>query len=248
MSARLCAELALSFLLIVLISPLTALANGTCDLPPTRESCITDPTVYHTTWNAYQVDCVDPSIYVTAPATPYKKNQPVTGNWLYPKEFRYACTNGNTNAEKYLQIRCLYKDEGALQTTAIMSYIGFPVSIDVDGDVKPLPLFIWKYSDLDQQVRPFHPFEAADNMQPQIPSFETWFKILEDQFQLSWDLKAQKDIVLNYAKLRVYKKKPDIVDIFSKITGCKRAKDWKTSAMAPTPTTAPKNMQPYLGV
>ena len=55
-----------------------------------------------------------------------------------------------------------------------------------------------------------------------MPSFETWFRILDEEFgdTGAYPLAAQIDLVLAYSRLRPYE---DVVGAFQTVTGCRRA-------------------------
>ena len=112
---------------------------------------------------------------------------------------------------------------------ALGSYIGFPIPIASDSGTLPLmSLFVYELDALDPEDPAIS--EVTD---VRVPSFETWFKILEDEFDINFGLEAQKEVVLNYSKLRVEKKRNDVISVFTKLTGCKRSKHWKTDADFP---------------
>ena len=176
------------------------------------------------------VACVDPSLYVTVP---WGYDSPFGGvtedTHLYPKEFSLAWASGSTNLEKYLSLRCLYADDPIKTRVGIGSYIGFPVPISNKNSSAadhPISIFVYK----KEAIQPDGTFFIDEKEQIRVPSFETWAFLLERTFGLIFDLEAQKEVVLAYSALPLKKGLrrwySDVVNVFSKVTGCKRGRGW----------------------
>ncbi len=200
---------------------------------PTNEPCIETPSEYKEYWDAYQVGCVDPSLYVTVPWGYDDTSGGTTGDThLYPPEFALAWANGSRNLEKYLELRCLYEDDPIKARVGIGSYIGFPVPIknnDPDAAASPISIFVYKLGVLQPDVQGFD----LGPTQLRVPSFETWFHLLKKALDLQFDRLSQKNVVLRYSNIPSFKRVPirkqkDVVHVFTKITGCKRSRDWRS--------------------
>jgi hypothetical protein len=177
-----------------------------------RKNCIDSPREYQHHWEDRTVKCVDPSLYGTAPQT--------TDRFLYPKAFHYAWATGSTNLEKYLEINCRYDEGDAIN--AIESFIGFPVnpatqamSNSSEFPALELPLYVYN----------LNAFKRRDRDRPaevRVPSFQEWFKILEDEFGLVVPLEEQRSLVLHYSDIPAFREYElfDVVDLYTQITGC----------------------------
>lgn len=205
-------------------------AEERCPIPP-DEACIETPAEYREFWDSRRVACVDPSLYVTVPWGYDSPSGGTTGDThLYPEEFSLAWANGSTNLEKYLELRCLYADEPMKVRVGIESYVGFPVPIsNKNPDAADFPVSIFVYK--KEAVQPDGTFFTEPREQVRVPSFETWAFLLERTFGLVFDLEVQKEVVLAYSALPLKKRatrarQPDVVSVFTDLTGCKRSRDW----------------------
>ena len=122
----------------------------------TRAACISTPYEYLTAWNNRQVRCVSPSLF----GTTYARGSTT----IYPSGFWYAWAGSNTNLERYLLLRRLYGDDPPKVGIGILSYVGFPGLESYDT---PTDLAV---------------YTLPQGTQVQVPGFETWFRILDEEF------------------------------------------------------------------
>lgn len=162
----------------------------------TRVGCISTPDEYLTAWNNRQVRCVSPLLF----ATTHTRGSTT----LYPSGFWYAWGVSNTNLERYLVLRRIYGDNPPKVGIGILSYVGFPGLESYDT---PTDLAV---------------YTLPQDTQVQVPSFETWFRLLDQEFGNTgaYPLAAQIDLVLAYSRLRPNE---DVVGAFQTVTGCRRA-------------------------
>ncbi|MFI6603851.1 hypothetical protein ACIBHX_47110 [Nonomuraea sp. NPDC050536] len=123
---------------------------------------------------------------------------------ICPSGFWYAWGASNTNLEHYLVLRRAYGDNPPKVGIGILSYVGFPGLESFDS---PTDLAV---------------YTLPPGAQVQVPSFETWFRLLDQEFGNTgaYPLAAQIDLVLAYSRLRPNE---DVVDAFQTVTGCRRA-------------------------
>ncbi|GAB2826404.1 hypothetical protein GCM10027176_33510 [Actinoallomurus bryophytorum] len=161
-----------------------------------RAACVTTPDEYQTAWNNREVRCVSPLLFATT--------HPRGSTTIYPSGFWYAWAVSNTNLERYLLLRRIYGDNPPKVGIGILSYAGFPGLVSFDD---PMDLAVYTLP-LGTQV--------------QVPSFETWFRLLDQEFgdTGAYPLAAQIDLVLAYSRLRPNE---DVVGAFQTVTGCRRA-------------------------
>lgn len=212
-------------------SVFAAETEGRCRAVPS-DPCIETPSEYRDSWNDYRVACVDSALYGTVPW-----NYPPTpgggggDTHLYPEEFAFAWAGGSTNLEKYLELRCRYRDDPIKSRVGIGSYIGFPIPLvnrDRNSADTPIAGFVYTLEALVPDSPPLaEAFPGA-----RVPSFETWFHVLEQAFGLVFDLESQKDVVLAYSSLPVYdpariRDQVDAVAVFTELTGCQKSRRWK---------------------
>ena len=177
--------------------------------PPPPSDCIQTPEQYKAAWDAFEVACVAPHLYGTAP---YGANT----EYLYYPTYAYAWGGGSTNLEKFLELRSIYGDpqsplyNATKAVLGIEAYIGFPVEAS-NGQCK--------FPGGDTCTFTMVVFTLPDGVQARVPSFETWFKILEDDWNLVYPLDAQKEMVLAYSDIP-FQDGVDVVDVFTELTGC----------------------------
>ena len=196
------------------------------------EECISTPADYKSAWDQYEVRCVAPSLFVTVPWGYDASGGGITGDtYLYPKEFALAWANGSTNLERYLELRCLYRDEPIKARVGIGSFIGFPVPIEnrnPDAARNPISVFVYSMDAL----QPGEQAIAAGVTRLRVPSFEMWFQLLEEAMDLRFDLEAQKEVVLRYSNIPAFEsralwRQKDAVRVFTEITGCRKSLGWR---------------------
>jgi hypothetical protein len=170
------------------------------DLPraaaQTRAGCIATPQEYLTAWNNRQIRCVSPFLFGTThtrgSATPY------------PSGFWYAWAVSSTNLARYLVLRRIYGGNPPKVGIGILSYAGFPglESFDTPTDLAVYTL--------------------PRGARAQVPSFETWFRLLDQEFgdTGAYPLAAQVGLVVAYSRLRPDE---DVVGAFQTVTGCRQA-------------------------
>ncbi len=161
-----------------------------------RAGCISTPAEYLTAWNNREVRCVSPSLF----GTTYARGSTT----IYPSGFWYAYAGSSTNLERYLLLRKRYGDNPPKVGIGILSYVGFPSLESYDT---PTDLAV---------------YTLPPGTQVQVPAFETWFRILDEEFgdTGAYPLAAQIDLVLAYSRLRPHE---DVVGAFQTVTGCRRA-------------------------
>lgn len=173
----------------------TAPPDSTRAATQTRVGCISTPGEYLTAWNNRQVRCVSPFLFATT--------HPRGSTTIYPSGFWYAWVASNTNLERYLVLRRIYGDNPPKVGIGILSYVGFPGLESYDT---PTDLAV---------------YTLPPGTQVQVPAFETWFRILDEEFgdTGAYPLAAQIDLVLAYSRLRPHE---DVVGAFQTVTGCRR--------------------------
>ena len=145
--------------------------------------------------------CISPNLYVTSLQG---------GERLYPEQYQYAWANGSTNAHRYLELNKRWgqsKDSSILikMLTAIDTFIGFPVYVRpyvADNPVSSLILAA---------------YTLPEDIKVQVPTFESWFKILESELEVFVPLELGRLMVDPYTKVP---NQEDVVEIFTKLTGC----------------------------
>jgi hypothetical protein len=162
----------------------------------TRVGCISTPDEYLTAWNNRQIRCVSPLLFGTTHTR--------GSTTLYPSGFWYAWGVSNTNLERYLVLRRIYGDNPPKVGIGILSYAGFPGLESYDT---PTDLAVYR---------------LPHGTQVQVPSFETWFRLLNQESgdAGTYPLAAQVDLVVAYSRLRPNE---DVVGAFQTVTGCRRA-------------------------
>ncbi|WNI16414.1 hypothetical protein [Actinacidiphila sp. ITFR-21] len=122
----------------------------------------------------------------------------------YPDGFWYAWAGSSTNLEQYLALNRKYGGSPAKVGIGILSYVGFP------------GLDTWSYPQ-DLAV-----YTLPAGVQAQVPTFETWFRLLDEQFgdTGAYPLAAQTGLAVAYAQLGPHK---DVVNAFDAVTGCDRS-------------------------
>ncbi|MDG2046768.1 MAG: hypothetical protein P8J79_06080 [Halioglobus sp.] len=145
--------------------------------------------------------CISPDLYVTSLQG---------GERLYPEPYQYAWANGSTNAHRYLEINKRWGQSRNPSTlikmlTAIDTFIGFPIYVRpyvADNSVASLILAA---------------YTLPDEISVQVPAFESWFKILETELDVFVPLELGRLMVDPYTAIA---NQEDVVEVFSKITGC----------------------------
>lgn len=145
--------------------------------------------------------CISPDLYVTSLQG---------GEKLYPEQYQYAWANGSTNAHRYLEINKRWgqsKNPSILikMLTAIDTFIGFPVYVQPYAADNPVPSLILAV------------YTLPDEVNVQVPAFESWFKILETKLGVFVPLELGRLMVDPYTTTA---NQEDVVEVFSKITGC----------------------------
>jgi hypothetical protein len=162
----------------------------------TRVGCISTPAEYLTAWNSREVRCVSPSLF----GTTHTRGDTT----IYPNGFWYAWAGSNTNLERFLVLRRVYGDNPPKVGIGILSYVGFPGLESYDS---PTDLAV---------------YTLPPDTQVQVPSFETWFRVLDQEFGNTgaYPLGAQVDLVVAYSRLRPNE---NVVGAFQTVTGCRQA-------------------------
>ncbi len=162
----------------------------------TRAGCISTPAEYLTAWNNRQIRCVSPFLF----GTTHTRGSTA----LYPSGFWYAWAVSNTNLERYLVLRRIYGDNPPKIGIGILSYAGFPGLESYDA---PTDLAV---------------YTLPRGTRVQVPSFETWFRLLDQEFGVTgaYPLAAQVGLAVAYSRLRPGE---DVVGAFQTVTGCRRA-------------------------
>ena len=186
--------------------------------------------------------CISPDLYVTAGADP--KGQ------LYAAGFQYAWANSSTNAHRYLEMNKKWgqgSDPSTLlkMITGIESFIGFPITIPAADAAYPItkdnvnnPPGAYPGSGTLQAAV----YLLPDGVKAQVPSFESWFKILE-QMGVFVPLELGQLMIEPYTKMS---NDQDVVDVFTAMTGCEGDKSeypergWPSTAASPDDGTINK--------
>ncbi|MCX4585152.1 hypothetical protein [Streptomyces sp. NBC_01481] len=157
--------------------------------------CVSTPGAYRAAWEAREVRCVAPSLF----GTTYARGQ----TSLYPSGFRYAWAGSSTNLEQYLKLRARYGDQPAKVGIGVLSYVGYP---GLDDWSTPTDLEV---------------YTLPSGVRAQVPAFETWFRLLDEEFGTTgaYPLAAQRDLVVAYSRLD---RGEDVVGAFEEVTGCRR--------------------------
>ncbi|MEU6343170.1 hypothetical protein ABZ883_19765 [Streptomyces sp. NPDC046977] len=179
------------------------LATAPGALPESRSAgagappgCIATPAEYKAAWDARQVRCVSPSLFATTHAR--------GSTTLYPPGFRYAWAGSQTNLERYLRLRSLYGNRPEKVGIGILSYVGYP------------GLETWS-TDTDLEV-----YTLPPGVRAQVPAFETWFRLLDEEFgdTGAYPLRGQVQLAYGYSRLAP---REDVVGAFRTVTGCSRS-------------------------
>ena len=175
------------------------------DQPSTACSLIIDtPADYAAAVASFQTTpehCVSPDLYVTSLQG---------GERLYPEQYQYAWANGSTNAHRYLELNRRWGQSNnpsilIKMLTAIDTFIGFPVYVRPYVAANPVSSLI------------LAAYTLPEGAEVQVPSFEAWFKILEQEFEVFVPLELGRLMVDPYTKMSAQE---DVVDVFTKLTGC----------------------------
>lgn len=189
-------SLAIATFVLALAATGTAPSDSMRAAAQTKAGCIATPDEYLTAWNNRQVRCVSPFLF----GTTHTRGTTT----IYPSGFWYAWAGSNTNLERYLVLRRLYGDDPPKVGIGILSYAGFPGLESYDT---PTDLAV---------------YTVPHGTQARVPSFETWFRLLDEEFgdTGAYPLVAQVDLVLAYSRLRPNE---DVVGAFQTVTGCRQA-------------------------
>lgn len=179
---------------LVLATATTALPQSRAAAAPARQDCISTPAQYKAAWDARQVRCVSPSLYVTA----FSRGD----SSLYPAGFWFAWANSSGNLESYLKLRNLYGDRPDKVGVGILSFVGFP------------GLDTWNYP-MDLQV-----YTLPAGVRAQVPTFATWQQVLAAQYgTAAFPAAAEQQLARSYAGIGPNQ---DVVGAFQAVTGCDR--------------------------
>lgn len=187
----------------VLAACALVLATAPGALPESRTAeaaapsgCIATPAEYKAVWDARQVRCVSPLLFATTHAR--------GSTTLYPPGFRYAWAASHTNLEGYLRLRSLYGNRPEKVGIGILSYVGYP------------GLETWS-TETDLEV-----YTLPPGVRAQVPAFETWFRLLDEEFgdTGAYPLRGQVQLAYAYSRLG---RGEDVVGAFRTVTGCSRS-------------------------
>lgn len=145
--------------------------------------------------------CISPNLYVTSLQG---------GEKLYPEEYEYAWANSSTNANRYLEINRKWGQSNnpsilIKMLTAIDSFIGFPIYEQPNLAKDQVGSLI------------LAAYTLPDDVNAQVPSFESWFKILETEFDVFVPLELGQLMIEPYTNLS---NNENVVDVFTRMTGC----------------------------
>ena len=161
-----------------------------------RVGCISTPDEYLTAWNNRQIRCVSPFLFGTTHTH--------GSTTLYPTGFWYAWGVSNTNLARYLVLHRIYGGNPPKVGIGMLSYAGFP---GLESYNTPTDLAV---------------YTLPRGTQVQVPSFEMWFRLLDQGFgdTRTYPLAAQAALAVAYSRLRPHE---DVVGAFHAVTGCRRA-------------------------
>ncbi|MEU6238611.1 hypothetical protein [Kitasatospora sp. NPDC047058] len=181
--------------LLVLAGAPTAFPDGGGNRARPAGGCLATPSAYRAAWQAREVRCVSPSLF----GTTHTRGDAS----IYPSGFQRAWAGSNTDLERYLELRRQYGDNPPKVGIGILSYVGYP---GLENWTTPTDLAV---------------YTLPPGRQAAVPSFETWFRLLDEQFPdtQAYPLSAQTDLVLAYSRLG---QDEDVVGAFEKVTGCRR--------------------------
>lgn len=187
--------LVLASCLLVLAGAPTAFPDAGSGAAIPASGCLSTPAAYQAAWKAREVQCVSPTLFGTAHAR--------GDTSIYPSGFQRAWAGSNTDLERYLELRRQYGGNPPKVGIGILSYVGYP---GLQNWTTPTDLAV---------------YTLPPGAQVEVPSFETWFRLLDEQFPdtRAYPLAAQTDLVLAYSRLR---QDEDVVGAFETVTGCKR--------------------------
>jgi len=194
----------LTALAACLFAVLGSAPGALADPRPARAAdCVSTPAEYRAAWDAREVRCVAPTLF----GTTHTRGDTT----LYPSGFWYAWAGSNTNLERYLQLRARYGDQPPKTGIGVLSFVGYPGLDDWDT---PTDLAV---------------YTLPPGVRAQVPAFETWFRLLDEEFGNTgaYPLAAQRDLVLAYSRLR---RGEDVVGAFQDVTGCRRSQLLKGAA------------------
>ncbi|MFI8361887.1 hypothetical protein ACIGD1_17170 [Streptomyces sp. NPDC085612] len=133
--------------------------------------CVSTPAEYRAAWEAREVRCLAPPLFGTTHARGETS--------LYPTGFRYAWAGSSTNLEQYLRgLRARYGDQPEKVGVGVLSYVGYP---GLDDWSTPTDLEV---------------YTLPAGVRAQVPAFETWFRLLDEEFGTTgaYPLAAQRDL------------------------------------------------------
>lgn len=175
-------------------------ASGYSALEPNipETACIATPHEYRQAWDHYQADCVSPRLFGTI--------HPSSQDSLYPKGFWYAWAGAHNNLEMFLQLNKTYGDS----TKA--SYNPNKVRAGI--------LTIMGFASIDTNAYNLAVYALSEDEQVLVPTFETWFGLLERELGWTYPLSAQKDLIFAYSWLSPAR---NVVNVYSELSGCSYA-------------------------
>ena len=179
---------------------------GRCRVP-TNEPCIETPSEYKEYWDAHQVGCVDPSLYVTVPWGYDDTSGGTTGDThLYPPEFALAWPmaagiwRSIWNCAASMRMIPLKRAWASAPTSG-----SHPHQEQQPGCCGQPDL------NLRVQTGSLQPDVQGFDLGPtqlRVPSFETWFHLLKKALDLQFDRLSQKNVVLHYSNIPSFKRVP----------------------------------------
>lgn len=181
--------------LVILTVTALFLSPGPVAATSASPACISTPEEFVSAWDSGSARCVSRQLLGTVHVRGAKRP--------YPKGFWRAWAVGNSGLENFLTLNSRYGSDPGQVGLGVLSLVGFPGLEQWDAPV-------------DISV-----YQLPAGAEVRVPTFATWFQMLEDRWVRSAVLpqESQRDLIRAYSTLE-----SDAVGAFESVTGCSREK------------------------
>jgi len=169
------------------------LGPGAVAVTSPSQACISTPEQFVSAWESRSARCVSRQLLGTVHVRGAKRP--------YPKGFWRAWAVGNSGLENFLTLNARYGSDPGQVGLGVLSLVGFPGLEQWDT---PVDISVYQL-----------PASAG----VRIPTFATWFQLLDGRWTRSTDFPrgSQRDLIRAYSTLE-----SDAVGAFESVTGCSR--------------------------